>query len=82
MIRLTKPSPHGKGCSIASGDLGKAITKLGMIEANTEDLIGEACDGYCKHLDALDEECYAEQLEAICKSCPLSKIIDMVYGEE
>lgn len=80
MRQLTKKRELGAGYSIESGAVPEVITKLGKLEHEAFDLIGETCHGYCKYIDAYDAmEDGQERLEEKCAECPLEKLADMIW---
>lgn len=74
MPRLTRRS-SGLGDGFASDHKrDDLIQKLGQMEYQDEDLIGQICDHYCRHREEANEL----GLEFICENCPMRTLMEMI----
>lgn len=69
---LREPGYFKYGSVAANQEL---IEKLGAIEHQSEDLIGNICNHYCCKIAAAGNE---EELQAICERCPVTKLDDLI----
>lgn len=74
MARLTKRSIGLTDGYISGHKRDELIQKLGQIEYQAEDLIGQICDRYCRHR----EEARELGLEFICENCPMTQLMEMI----
>lgn len=51
------------------------IEKLGIIEHQSESLIGQICDHYCYKPAVAENE---EELQPICERCPVTKFAELI----
>ena len=74
MPKLTRRSSGITDGFLSNYRRDELIQKLGHIEYQAEDLIGQVCDNYCRHR----EEARELGLEFICDGCPMTRLMEMI----
>ena len=45
---------------------------VAKLQAQTEDVVADMCDNYCKHPGTVEDE---DLMDEICQGCPLNKLM-------
>lgn len=74
MPKLTRRGSALTDSYVSGHNRGELIQKLGQIEHQSENLIGQMCECYCRHREEANEL----GLEFICESCPMTQLMEMI----